>query len=110
MPIPGFEIGTMRAAVNAGSIEWQRHALERMMERRIRRAEVLDVLSAGERIEDYPGDAPYPSALFLGWAGGRPLHVVVAYSAARETAYIVTAYEPDPIHFEDDFRTRRTKP
>ena len=69
--------------------------------------QVLDILLNGERIEDYPSDTPYPNALFLGWAHQRPLHVVVAYSVARRTAYIITAYEPDLTHFEGDFKTRK---
>ncbi len=48
-------------------IEWQRHALEKMMERSISRRAVKEVLLRGEIIENYPDDKPYPSALFLGW-------------------------------------------
>jgi hypothetical protein len=43
-------------------------------------------------------------------AGGRPLHVVIAWdgSAAR-LAYVITAYEPDEAHFGPDLKTRREK-
>jgi hypothetical protein len=109
MPEPGIEIADMRAAVKQGAIEWRAHVLKRMVERGIARSEVRDVLLSGERIEDYPTDAPFPSALFLGWAGGRPLHVVAAYSAGRRTAHIITVYEPDASHFEPDFKTRRKR-
>jgi hypothetical protein len=78
-----------------------------MMERGIARAQVLEVLLHGERIEDYPEDWPLPSGLFLGWIGQRPLHVVAALNSANETVAIITAYEPTLEHFEADLRTRR---
>lgn len=98
----------IREAVRHGRVEWQRHALERMVQRQIARAEALSVLLNGERIEDYPEDQPLPSALFLGWHGERPLHVVAAFDADRETVAVVTVYEPSLEHFEADFRTRRS--
>ncbi len=60
-------------------------------------------------IEDYPDDTPYPSALYLGWIKGKPLHVVAALDAVHEWAYIMTAYEPDLEHFEADGKTRRKR-
>ncbi len=67
------------------------------------------LLVTGVIIEDYPDDAPFPSALFLGWHASDPLHVVAALDTGRETVYIVTAYKPDLAHFMDDFRTRRKR-
>jgi hypothetical protein len=40
-------------ALEVGSIEWRRHALERMLERDISRAEVKMTLQNGEIIENY---------------------------------------------------------
>lgn len=97
----------LRNAVISGTIEWQRHSLERMMERRIRREGVKQVLLNGEIIEDYVDDRPFPSALFLGWQEGKPLHVVAALDEESGTCFIVTAYHPDEEHFGPDFRTRR---
>jgi len=84
------------------------HVLQRLAERGIRQAAVLEVLRSGARIEDYPEDVPYPSALCLGWIEGKPLHVVVALDAQAQWAYIITAYEPDLEHFEPDYRTRKS--
>jgi len=78
--------------------------------RRIARSDVVTVLLKGERIEDYPEDAPFPSALFFARVSDRPLHAVAAYGAERRRTYVITAYEPDSDHFEDDFRTRKVKP
>lgn len=44
------------------------HAIQRMLERHITESDVRHVLFAGERIEDYPQDTPYPSYLILGYA------------------------------------------
>lgn len=105
----GLDVAGMRKAVETGAVEWQRHVLQRIVERGIQREEVINVLLQGELIEDYPDDYPLPSALFLGWLRKRPLHVVAAYSVDRNTAYIITAYEPAPNHFESDFKTRKQK-
>ncbi|MFQ5881097.1 MAG: DUF4258 domain-containing protein [Candidatus Methylomirabilales bacterium] len=97
----------MRRATRARRIDWQRHVLERMAERDIGRSEVFQVLLGGERIEDYPETKPFPSALFLGWSGPRPLHVVAAYDSSGDRVFIITAYEPDLEHFEPGFKIRR---
>lgn len=102
-----LDIDQLRAAARQGRLEWQRHALERMVERGITRADVLEVLFSGERIEDYPGDRPLPRALFLNWVRGRPLHVVAAFDMDNRTVAIITTYEPTLEYFEADFRTRR---
>jgi hypothetical protein len=102
-----LDVDRMRSAIRASRLEWHRHALERMMERDIRRTDALDVLLSGHLIEDYPEDQPFPSALFSGWTQTRPIHAVAAFDAANERAFVITVYEPDLEHFEPDFRTRR---
>lgn len=83
--------------------------MERLLERGVSRREVFDVLLTGEEIEDYPNDTPFPSALFLGWRGPDPLHVVVALDSTSQRAYIITTYPPDLEHFEADFKTRKRR-
>jgi hypothetical protein len=58
-------------------------------------------------IASYSDDAPYPSALVLGFDHGRPVHVVVARDGGTELCHIVTVYRPDPELWSDDFKTRR---
>lgn len=96
-------------AIENGRIEWQKHALEQMLERRISRETVKEVLKSGEIIEDYPDDRPYPSGLFLGWIEGEPLHVVAAFDSLTGWGFIITAYKPEVEHFESDYKTRRQK-
>ena len=97
----------LKIAIKNGNIEWQRHALERMLERGISRAMVKEVLLSGEVIEDYPNDKPFPSALFAGWSKEKPLHVVAAFDAQSSYCFVITAYRPDLEHFESDYKTRR---
>ena len=98
----------LRQVLSVGRFEWHQHVLQRLAERGIRQTAVLEVLRAGARIEDYPEDTPYPSALFFGWIDGKPLHVVTALDAQSQWAYIITTYEPDLEHFEPDYRTRKS--
>jgi len=98
----------LRAAIENGRIEWQRHAFERMMERNISRDTVREVLLSGEIIEDYPADKPYPAALFLSRVKGEPFHVVAALDSVHNRCFVITAYKPDLEHFEPDYKTRRS--
>jgi hypothetical protein len=97
----------LRAVLSDDRFEWRKHVLQRLAERGICQASVVEILLSGERIEDYPGDTPYPSALFFGWAAGKPLHAVAALDETNEWAYVITVYEPDLEHFEADYKTRR---
>ena len=99
----------LQAAIENGRIEWQRHALERILERNISRQDVFNVLGTGEEIEDYANDTPFPSALLFGWKGEEPIHVVVALDSIGQQGYIITVYRPDLEHFTPDFRTRRNR-
>jgi hypothetical protein len=104
-----MKVTALKDSIENRRIEWQRHSLERMMERNISRRAVIDVLLNGEAIEDYPHDQPFPSALFLGWVGQRPIHVVISYDSSDKRVYIITAYEPSLEHFEAGFKIRRKR-
>lgn len=104
-----INIAALKDAISNKRIEWQKHALERMAERNVLRSTVIDVLLTGERIEDYPDDTPFPSALFFKLIEQKPIHVVVAYDYISKWTFIITAYEPTIEHFETNFKTRREK-
>ena len=93
-------------ALEVGTIEWRRHALERMLERDISRAEVKMTLQNGEVIENYETDVPFESALFF-YVDSKPIHVVASLDEATDTIYIITAYVPSTTHFNADLKTRR---
>jgi YgiT-type zinc finger domain-containing protein len=60
------------------------------------------VLDADDAIETYSDDTPYPSALYLGFVSGRPLHVVAADDDAEQQTIVVTVYEPDPSYIQSE--------
>jgi len=92
--------------VAEGRVQWHHHALERLLERGIPRAEVLRAIERGEIIETYSQRQPFPRCLILR-VEERPLHVVVAMDSGAGICHIVTVYRPDDLHFEADLRTRR---
>lgn len=96
-----------REALRAGRVRWRAHAQQRMLERGILRRDVGSVIEHGRIIEEYQDDKPYPSFLIYGSVGNRPLHVLVAYNEGSSTLYVITAYEPDDVHFGPDHVTRR---
>ena len=93
-------------AVNAGRVLWKKHALERMMERGISRAQVKQAILQGGIIEYYPDDCPIPSVL-LATPEPEPLHIVVAYDAAFQQCHVITAYRHNSTYFQADLITRR---
>ena len=103
----GINLTDLRAAISSGNIQWQRHSLERILQRGISRDDVIQTLLSGERIEDYPDSSPLPGGLFFKLIGSRPIHVVAAFNSISQTAFIITVYEADLEHFESDFKTRR---
>jgi len=101
-----MEIEALRAANRPEQFTVTRHALKRMRERGICLEDVMSAIGNGEKIEEYPEDFPFPSALILGRTGsGRPLHAVV--SLEEERLYLITAYFPNPDEREGDWKTRK---
>ena len=98
----------VRYCVDNQRLSWQKHALERMLERDIYKGEVKKTLMEGEVIKEYVDDKPYPSFLMLRMNEElKPLHVVVSIDQKKLWCYIITAYRPDTTHFEDDYKTRK---
>jgi hypothetical protein len=84
------------------------HAVRRMVQRVVTELHVREVVDANDVIESYPEDTPYPSALYIGFVAGRPLHVVAAHDVIGQRTIVVTVYEPDPAAWDATFRTRST--
>jgi hypothetical protein len=80
-----------------------------MLGRGISRRDITAVLAADDRIEEYPEDFPFPSALFAGTMADRMIHVVAGLDADGREIHVISAYEPDAEHFEADGRTRRSR-
>ena len=77
-----------------------------MFRRRIGAHAIRHGLETGETIESCLNDTPYPSRLAPGWLGARPIHVVAADNPVANETIVISVYEPDPIPWEPDFRTR----
>lgn len=83
------------------------HAAKRMLERDISIDEIETVVNKGEIIEEYPNDTPYPSRLLLGWPANRPLHVVAADDDTDNITHVITAYQPNPEKWDNEFKRRK---
>jgi hypothetical protein len=101
-----MDIDKVRQCVTTNRIKWRKHALERMLQRGIRRDRVKQALLRGEIIESYPEDHPFESALFFDDVADR-IHVVASLDETNMLAYVITAYEPDEKKFMNDGKTRR---
>lgn len=87
------------------SVAFKKHALVRIIERRINVDEVLTALELCETIQEYQNDKPLPSRLVLGFGNNRPLHAVVAVD--DEMLWVITAYIPSLDIWNKDFKTRK---
>jgi hypothetical protein len=76
--------------------------------RRIKAADIEQAVKSGNIIEDYSNDPRGASCLILGRVGNRPLHILFARLEAEEIL-VVTAYEPDPEEWENDWQTRKAR-
>lgn len=94
-------------AVRVGRFVVTDHADEEARNDRLTLDEILASVTAGEVIEEYPRDHPYPSCLVLGFnATGEPIHSVWAYNEPTGFVVLITVYRPDPERWID-WRVRR---
>ena len=84
------------------------HAIQRMFERGISIADILQVQQTGKVIEDYPDDLPYHGALTLGWHEDRPIHAVSCIDEAADETIFITVYVPSPSKWESNFKKRKS--
>ena len=81
---------------------------EKLRQRRIKAQDIEESVEGGIIIEDYPDDPRGASCLIFGWVGGRPLQILCGRLDAEEIL-IITAYEPDPSEWKQDWKTRRKR-
>ncbi len=89
-------------------LTYRNHALRQIIQRRIVDSDIRELLRLGTIIEEYPDDVPYPSFLISGVVNNRPLHVVMAYNNVDREAIVITAYEPDPESWSENYSRRRS--
>ncbi len=101
-----MDIEIVRKKCQDDLIEVTAHILLRFQQRNILYSEIKEVIMNGEIIEEYPEDYPYPSCLVFGCTlQKRVLHVVVGMSDTK--LWLITAYQPDPEQWSDDFKKRK---
>ena len=101
-----MEIDQIKLLCKDTSIEVTQHILMRCQQRKISYVEIKEVIKSGEIIEEYPNDYPYRSCLILGKTiNERKLHVVVGIGDNK--LWLVTAYEPDPLQWDNSLRKRK---
>ncbi|AQG78460.1 DUF4258 domain-containing protein [Spirosoma montaniterrae] len=98
----------LKKSVASGNVQWKKHVLQRIAERNIRQADVLNGLIFGVIIQEYPDDTPFASALFLCFTEHGPLHIVASLNETNAETHIITAYNPSLERFEEDYKTRKT--
>jgi hypothetical protein len=83
------------------------HAVRRMFARRISDADVEIAIDRGTIIESYPDDTPFASYLVLDFIDGCPIHVVYSIDESTNIFYVITAYNPDPGIWKNNFSVRK---
>lgn len=82
------------------------HGKNRCVERGIKFDDIKKAIQTGEIIEQYEDDKPFPSCLISGYSENKGvLHVVLSMDS--NYIYIITAYFPDLIKWNEDLKTRR---
>ncbi len=89
------------------SIIYSDHAITQMFKRDINTDDVNVILKAGEIINEYLYDTPYPSYLVLGFINMRPLHLVIAKNEQKQQCIVITAYQPDRNIWDETFRIKK---
>lgn len=101
-------INSIKDFLKLGKVSFKRHALVRLLERRITVSEVEEVLLNPTLIESYPDDKPLPSYLIGGKTTlGRALHIVIALDEPAKYIWIITVYEPDTSIWENEYQKRK---
>lgn len=99
-------IDTIKQMVKYGKIRQTNHVVVRLFQRNITQGDIENVLLNGEIIEEYENDYPYSSCLVYGInLNNEVLHVVCGLNEIE--LWIITAYYPDNIKWENDLKTRK---
>ncbi len=100
----------VRTLVARGEVSVSLHGYEELAADGLRVQEIVNGLTAGIVVEEYPHDPKGPCVLVLERdSGDRPIHVVWGIPAGqRSPAVVVTAYRPNPAKWDDTWQRRLT--
>ena len=103
-----LNINTIKQMIKDGKIRWTNHVIVRLFQRNISQEDIEKALLNGEIIEEYENDYPYPSCLVYGInLNDEVLHIVCGLNEIE--LWIITAYYPDNIKWEEDLKKRKEK-
>lgn len=101
-----LEMTRIKELIKKGKIRWTNHCIIRLFQGNITQYDIENALLNGEIIEEYESDYPYPSYLVYGInLNNEVLHVVCGVN--KTELWIITAYYPDNIKWENDLKTRK---
>lgn len=85
----------IRAQAEADNVRITQHAQQEMVEEEITLDEILEAITTGQILENYPEHRRGACCLLNGFTQtGRPVHIVC--TTARPVLIIITVYEPKP--------------
>jgi len=96
-----LRIEDIRACCTDDTIILTEHLITRMRQRQIRLEDIKQAIAKGEIIEQYTTDYPFPSCLI----NSENIHIVC--SVFDGYLYIITAYRPSTVRWEDGGRKRK---
>jgi Domain of unknown function (DUF4258) len=100
-------IEEIRQKITGDQFEFSKHAVDQLILRGIRVQEVIEAITTGQVIEDYPDDKYGPSCLISGLTqANRNIHIQCSYPS-RPLIKVITLYEPDLTQWNDNFTKRR---
>ena len=101
-----IEIKTLQSYYTEDKVLMTQHSSERCRQRGIKIKDIRHAIMDGEIIEQYPDDYPFPSCLIFGYSvDNKIIHVVISDEGTGSR--IITAYFPDPVKWESDYKTRK---
>ena len=101
-----LNIDLIKQFIRDRKIRWTNHVMIRLLQRNITQKDVKYALANGEIIEEYESDYPYPSCLVYGInLNNEIIHIVCGSNG--EELWVITAYYPDNIEWENDMKTRK---
>ena len=100
---------SIQRLVASSEVRISEHGYDELADDGLSVAEILDGVSGGTVVEDYPDYPKGRSVLVLQLDGtGRPIHVVWGISKGHASpAVLVTAYRPDAARWDARFMERR---
>ena len=102
-----MDIERIRGKIRVRQYEISFTHTEKLRRRRLGLGLLEQAILNGEIIERYPNDPRGPSCLVFGSTEeGHPIHIVCA-NLEDARLLIVTAYEPNPDEWKQDWRTRK---